>query len=234
LNDALRGKLPAEISYQLLTQLKGSPNPPNKNELSELINRLLVERMDDTAYFVWLDFLSDADLKKAQALFDGGFDMPPGNLMFDWTLSQPSGAEAQVTERAVGSSDHVLRVQFTSYQGFYGGVQQFIRLKPGHYVLHGQERAENIKTTGGLSWILWCRNNGELGRSKPMLTETDWSEFQFSFEVPSEGCSTQFLRLESASRLALNQNVSGTLYFDDLAIVSDATNQPQGGLNSND
>jgi hypothetical protein len=125
-------------------------------------------------------------------------------------------------------------VQFTSHQGFYGGVQQFTRLEPGHYVLRGQEKADDLKTSGGLSWILWCRNNVELGRSKPMLTAGDWSEFQFSFDVPSQGCSTQFLRLESASRLTVNQNVSGTLYFDDLVIMADAASQPQSKLNNND
>ena len=226
LNDALRGRLPAESSYRLLTLLKVTPNPPQQGELAELINRLLSEKMDDTAYFVWLDFLSDAELKKAHALFDGGFDLPPRNLFFDWTMNQQSGAEAQITERAVGSSDHVLRVQFTSFRGFYGNVQQFTRLTPGSYVLRGQEKAEDMHAAAGLSWILWCRNNTELGRSKPMSVETDWSEFQFSFVIPAVGCSTQFLRLESASRLAADQNVSGTLYFDDMAILASDGNPP--------
>ena len=226
LNDAFRGKLPAESSYRLLTLLKVTPNPPQQGELAELINRLLSEKLDDTAYFVWLDFLSDADIKKAHALFDGGFDLPPRNLFFDWTMNQQSGAEARIIERAVGSSDRVLRVQFTSFQGFYGSVQQFTRLTPGSYVLRGQEKAEDMHATAGLSWILRCRNNTELGRSKPTLVETDWSEFQFSFEVPAEGCPTQFLRLESASRLVADQNVSGTLYFDDMAILASDGSQP--------
>lgn len=234
LRRALGEKLDPETAYALIKAMKLTSSNSTTEELRDFINRLLNQKREDTAYFVWLDSLNDSELKKVNLVFDSGFDFQPQNLFFGWTLTQQEGSQSDIVARAAGSADHVLRVQFVGSQGFYGGVEQFTRIPAGAYTFVGQQRTQELKTSGGLSWRLYCYETNQLiTETKPLKSDTDWSQFSVRFDVPAEHCDTQFLRLESSSKAALDMAVTGSIYFDDLAILpivddaAAAAGQPQ-------
>jgi hypothetical protein len=231
MNLALGKLADPESAYRILANLKGTRAPPNAEELRVLINRLLVEKKADTAYFLWLDFLNEVELRKVKSIFDGGFELDPQRRFFDWTFDQAPNSQVGLVERSAGSSDRALKLQFVSAgsSGFYGNVQQTTRITPGSYTFRGQVKAQDLMTTGGLNWKLYCYgNNLLLMQSKPVVADTDWTGFEIPFEVPADDCSTQFLRLETAGTAALDMKVSGSIFFDDLSISSrDASQQDE-------
>jgi hypothetical protein len=229
MNEALGKVADAESAYQILSNLKKSEAPPNSVELRVIINRLLAEKKDDTAYFIWLDFLNEVELRKVKAIFDGGFELEPKQRFFDWTIGQTENSQAGVAERSAGSPDRALKVQFSGSTGFYGQVQQMTRVTPGKYVFRGQAKAQDLKTTGGVNWKFYCHGtNRLLMQSRPLTNDTDWSQFEVQFEIPETACATQFLRLETAATAALDMKLSGTVLFDDL-VISSRDARPEAG-----
>jgi hypothetical protein len=97
-------------------------------------------------------------------------------------------------------------------------LRQYLLLPPGDYFLLGRARPDNLKAAQGMQWALYC-----LGKNEP-LTVTErftgldqWTRFRNQFTVPA-GCPVQMLRLELAGRIALDYDVSGSIWFDDLAV----------------
>jgi tetratricopeptide (TPR) repeat protein len=215
-----------EIAYQLLSALKGSAAPPSDKEVQVLVRRYLDAKDYSTAYFIWLDALSETALRKAANVFDGGFDLPLADLYFGWTRSYSNGVETKIVPRANGSSDSVLRIDFVGNRDRVGPVYQFLRLVPGRYILSGDFRSERLQTETGLVWRIICNEGGgqALAETPALLGDRQWDRFEERFEVPS-GCTTQSLGLTGRSSAVLDQQMSGRAYYDNMAIAPLATGQ---------
>jgi hypothetical protein len=75
-------------------------------------------------------------------------------------------------------------------------------------------------------WTLRCINGKSvLGQSQSFAQSGPWANYEFTFVVPEENCDTQVLALESASRAALDTQLSGQMYFDSIKIVSTTATQ---------
>ena len=46
-----------------------------------------------------------------------------------------------------------------------------------------------------------------------------WKDVEFTFTVPDESCRAQAVRLEHDARMASEQLVTGTLWYDELRIT---------------
>jgi hypothetical protein len=53
----------------------------------------------------------------------------------------------------------------------------------------------------------------------PFRGRREWSAFEVDLVVPATGCDAQLLRLETAARAAVEQDIAGRALFDDLRVV---------------
>jgi hypothetical protein len=93
-------------------------------------------------------------------------------------------------------------------------------LPPGTYQLKGKYKADIINKRG-MGWRISCAGGkgDSIGESALVTGVTkSWIEFEFGFEVPAVDCRAQQIRLELAARMASEQMVSGSIWYDELQI----------------
>ena len=219
----------APVLYTVFSELRKAQSAETPDELRGVLARLISDKQYDKAYFMWVDSLSDLELKKAGTVFDGGFDMPITNQFFSWSIVPATNVEARTLPRAPSSTDMILRLDFSPARTPYSNVSQLVRLAPGAYRLSGEEKAESLKTSNGLVWRIYC-----LGDKPIMIAETprlvgsqQWNRFSRDFTVPDKDCSQQILRLDLDAPTPLDTHIEGSASFDSIAI--DAVQPDSGG-----
>jgi hypothetical protein len=188
-------------------------------ELNWLISSLIVAKKTDKAYFIWLDSLPSEDLRYVERVFDGGFDREPKNLYFDWTIVPRQNARISVDFRHATVRNRMLSIDFFGDKGYFSNVFQYLQVAPGRYVASFEHMAQNLQTEQGMVWTVTCENGPVVGRSQPMRNNTAWATLSFPIDIPDGGCTTQILKLESASAAELDTLITGQLYFDSVQIV---------------
>ena len=206
--------------YRVFSALRKTASPVTSPELRPFLQRLITEGSFERANYVWLDFLSDAELRKVAPVFDGNFDLDIGNRFFDWTYKPMKNVDLRIVPRASGSADKVLRVDFGSGRTPFANFSQLLRLEAGQYLLSGEAKSDNLKNEGGLVWRVRCLADASpvIAQSLPLLGTLAWSRFEKSFTVPAQNCATQQLRLELNARAKLDYQISGRVLYDNIAI----------------
>jgi tetratricopeptide (TPR) repeat protein len=170
------------------------------------------------AWFVWLSSLSKEGLAQSGHVYNGSFEIPPSNMGFDWIYRQ-SPAVAMETASTYGTTgERALHLVFRGLRIRFEHLHQYLLLPAGTYYLQGRARPDNLKAAQGMQWSLYCFGKKEPLTVTDRFSDTDqWIRFRSQFTVPA-GCPVQILRLELAGRIALDYDVSGGIWFDDLAI----------------
>ena len=207
--------------YRLLATLRKESTPPTKSELRAFLQRLVNDKNYDRAYFVWLDSLSEVELRRVGLVFDGGFDLDISDLFFDWTYNRLPNVDVSLVPRAPGSVDRVLRVDFAKGRTPFAHFSQLLRLGPGDYLLSGDARSVDLKNGGGLVWRIYCLSDqpGPIVESSRLSGTMEWGRFEKPFTVPATNCETQVLRLELNARAELDYQISGRAFYDSIAIL---------------
>jgi hypothetical protein len=211
----------ARTPLLILLALRETASPPTTADIRDYVSLLVVHKFYELAYYTWLQFLPPGQLGGAGLLFNGGFELPPSGLPFDWVLRTGSGATVDIVKRTDKAGDRALYIELGPGRVEFGGVAQTLLLGPGRYRLAGKYKGE-IAGRRGLVWRVACADKGgaPIGESPMMLgTVPTWKEVGLGFTVPAAGCRAQHLRLELDARMASEQLVSGALWLDDLAIV---------------
>ena len=222
LNDLAKNGENTNIPFQLMAKLKGTASPPQEHELRGLISRLLKDRSYDRAYYVWLDSLPAQDLKRVGLVFDGGFESDNHGLFFDWTFQRRKNVDVRIISRANSQADNALRIDFAKNISPFADVSQTLYLAAGHYRLEGEARTDNLQNERGLMWKILCvSENKQLLAATPRHKGTsDWSPFSADFSVPLENCEMQRLVLVLDASSALDQSISGRVWYDNLKIIN--------------
>lgn len=220
------GMLPARTPdarsvFLVLQDLKDTPNPPTSQDVSTYLTFLMTNKLYDFAYYVWLQFLPPEQLESLGLLNNGTFETPLAGGPFDWTLAQGSGSTVKI-ENTQNPDGHALYVEFGLGRVNFGGVKQTLMLGPGAYKLSGAYKGE-MRAVRGLEWRIAC-----LAKPAAVLSATEmftraapgWTPFELTFTVPAEGCVGQSLSLVLNARLQSERILSGSLWFDDLAIAA--------------
>jgi hypothetical protein len=204
----------------LLLAMKNSPNPPTPADLRSYIDFLLSRKNYDLAYYTWLQFLPPEQLRSVGYLFNGSFELPLSGLPFDWTFGAGSGVTIDIAPRTGLNDQHALFLEFGEGRVDFRGVSQWLMLPPGSYQLKGLYRG-SIRGRRGLTWRIKCAGaHTPVGESPMMLgTTLNWKELDIAFRVPDVGCPAQRLQLELDARSASEQLVSGSAWYDELAIA---------------
>ena len=211
----------ARTVFMLLQDLKDTPNPPTPKDVSTYLTFLMTNKLYDFAYYVWLQFLPPEQLHSLGLLNNGTFETPLAGGPFDWTLAEGSGSTVKI-ETTQNPDGHALYVEFGLGRITFGGVKQTLMLGPGAYKLNGAYKGE-MRAVRGLEWRVTC-----LAKTTAPLAATEmftraapgWTPFEMIFTVPAEGCVGQTLSLVLNARLQSERILSGSLWFDDLAIAA--------------
>ena len=208
-----------ETVYELLAALKSSEKPPTDVEMSWFFSKLITDKKFEFANYVWLDFLTDTELSKTGLLFDGGFDLPIRNNFFGWTYYPAKNAELKLVPKGTSTPDRTLQISFSGGRTPFYNFVQYLRLLPGDYQFSGEAKADDLKTTGGLVWRIYCAENSSLlAQAGKVSVSSPWTPFDQSFQVPKESCETQFLRLDTSSSAVLDSEIVGRVAYDNLRI----------------
>jgi hypothetical protein len=210
------------VSYGLLSDLRKTESPPRVAELRMLLARLVHDQDFETAYFVWLDFLSDVELRKVGHLYDGEFELNSKDLLFDWTYRPMKNVELRIVPRGMSAADRALRVDFVNPSSRFANLSQLLRLHPGQYKLSGELKAEYEPADIGLVWRMYCIGGRErlVAETSPSIQSRNWMPFELAFDIPTTDCHTQMLRLELKALAVLDNKIKGSVFYDNIAIAA--------------
>ena len=180
------------LAANLAIALEATSTPFSKPELAVLYHQLLAgNRL--AAMAVVRERLGRGE---AGVLVNGDFSAPTEAVPFEWQLFNAGGAVAEILPDDV-RGDSALRAQFGSYASA-PLAQQLIQLAAGTYRFSGQMRAETGDPGSRLAWGVYCFESGaRLGESRTVTApgDTGWKTFTFPIEVPTQGCTAQWIRL---------------------------------------
>jgi hypothetical protein len=207
------------VGYTLLSAMRKQGVEVTSDEIRNYIAKQFERKNYSQAYFVWLDFLNSDQLTKVSSVFDGQFELEAENKFFDWNMEQFDNADLAISQKPGTSIERALRLDFFDSHGRFANVYQYLQLTAGPYEFSTDVQADSFQSEGGLVWRIQCvETQTPLGQSKRIIASGPWIKFGFQFTVPQENCSTQLLRLESASQAQLDNHFTGQLYMANLKI----------------
>lgn len=224
-----------DLTRSVLSAIKATAAPPTAAELQAYIDRLVKDKLFHHAYLDWQYFFQ-IHLNKNQYLYNGDFQNPLTQLPFDWLMPNVEGAQLAIESpdnaqaRMLDGSDaaqanHVLRVEFVNQRVSGALVSKLLVLPPGSYTFSAEVRAEDLQNERGVWWTIHCADG-----KQDLVAETErtsgtipWKRIEVAFEVPAKGCRAQWLRLEPAARVALEQMIAGKVWYARLAVLPRGT-----------
>jgi hypothetical protein len=206
--------------YAMFVEFKKAGAPPTQFETRSFLLRLISEKNYDQAYFIWLDQLTENELRKVSGVFDGAFEFDFGNRFFDWSYDAIANVQVSLVPRESGNSDRALVIDFNSGRTPFAHFSQLLKLSPADYVLSGESKAENLENERGLVWKIYClpAASTPLATTEALRGIQQWAAFNSKFTVPAQDCGTQLLRLELNARAIADTQISGRVYYDNLKI----------------
>jgi hypothetical protein len=207
-------------TLRALYQMQGKgPNAADDRTLPAYLARLQREGQVMEAYFAWLNFLDKNQLGQLGNVFNGGFELPITGLGFDWIPVKSPHVAVDTTTTYGITGNRGLRVSFNGQRVRPQVLSQRLVLAPGDYSLRGRGRTDGLKAERGIQWAIYCLGQNAAVASTDRFSGTDqWQHFSAKFKVPSEGCPAQDLRLEVVGSAALDYEVEGVAWFDDMSI----------------
>lgn len=188
-----------------------------EDEFEQWLANLIRQGRWGDAYGRWVGTLELAD-GSMPLVYNGGFEKPVSSRGFDWHQTRVPGVALEfIADRS--SRGLVAHAAFGGRPVAQIGLEQPLLLGPGRHRFGARIRADVLRSERGLEWSITC-----LGQNVPFATSASiqgtfaWREIKMEFEVPSSECEGQWLRLRNPVRGGSIQQVSGDLWFDDVAI----------------
>jgi hypothetical protein len=215
-----RGVTDARTPLELLLAIKDTPTPPTTADLRDYLSVLIEHKLYELAYYAWLQFLPPEQLSSTGLLFNGSFEVTPSGLPFDWAIRPGAGVTIDILPRPDQDGRRALYIEFGQGRVEFNGVSQLIMLAPGTYQFKGQYKGELVGRRG-LVWRVSCAGGKSelIGESVMTIGAAPrWKDIELSFTVPDTDCRVQHLRLVLDARMASEQLVSGSVWYDELQI----------------
>ena len=171
-------------------------------------------------YFTWLNSLDPQQLRALGYIYNGSFELPFTDAGFDWRAPKVGGVLVETGPTYGVAGAKALKVTFQGQRVQFNHLYQYLLLPVGHYRLQGRVRPEGLQAQRGVRWTIACAVDDQrlLGSSEPFLGSDQWRPFVTEFTVPAGNCQVQVLQLVLTGRAALDFEVTGAVWFDDMAI----------------
>ncbi|WP_232085990.1 tetratricopeptide repeat protein [Candidatus Nitrosacidococcus tergens] len=206
-----------------LYNMKRESGSPLKEERNAFVTRLQEEGYWTAAYEIWLNDLNKNEKKAINTPFNGGFEIPLESTGggFDWSFLQPKGVKISTAATYGADGGSALRITFSGKRVQFRHFTQPMLLTAGRYEMQGKVRLDNLETTKGMQWKMYCiaPEWNQIGESQRFIGANSWQLFNFSFYVPDDKtCEVQLLRLELLGHAPADFKIKGTIWFDSLII----------------
>jgi hypothetical protein len=149
-------------------------------------------------------------------LVDGGFDGGDGPQPFTWELLTSPGVIPTLSEDDSRERRNALFVQSDGFHAAYV-ASQLLTLPPGSGTLSYSARLEAGESDPRLRWTITCVETPVQLVTVAVPPATDWRRFRLDFIVPREGCTAQWLRLETTQG---PRRTSIAAWVDDVAVTA--------------
>lgn len=214
------------IAWEIFSALEESARPPRDSELRTYLGGLVKAGLYEDAYLSWLQFLPSERRGNVSFAYNGDFEQPLSGVPFDWIVSRVRGASTEIVDSGRAGAGKALRIVFANTRVAYRHVSKWMLLPPGRYQLSGDVRAEQLETERGMIWRVTCAEDEKhgIGESAPIVGTVAWQSFTMDFEVPQTGCRAQRLRLELAARAAIETEIGGEVWYDQIEVRRESTN----------
>lgn len=198
---------------------EASAVPISEPERRAYLGRLMKDGQIAEAYVAWVNGLSPTERAHLGLVHDGGFELEPSNWGFGWRVRGTRTAQVNRARTLGTEGDRSLSLRFDRHEGRFGEVAQTLFLDPARYRLTGRVRTDSLETKGGLKWVVRCLQPEPrvLAESERFLGANEWRDFGLELDVP-ETCRLQELHLVSAGTRAFEHQMSGSAWFDRMAI----------------
>lgn len=208
------------VAYSLYADLKSGQAPPSDAELRPYLTKMIDSGRLEQAYLTWINYLPDERRRSISYVYNGDFEYPLSGLPFDWMIGGITGAKTEIVEAPDQKTGRAVRVEFANRRVAYRHLRKLLMLPPGGYSLTSSVRAKDLQNERGLVWRVSCAETDRqvLGETPPVTGTFDWVKKSILFEVPQTDCRAQWLTLVLAARVALEEQISGEVWFDDLSI----------------
>jgi tetratricopeptide (TPR) repeat protein len=226
---ALSTRLPNQARLvQLYAALNETENPPTNEELRPFLNRLIKDGNFEQAYQTWQKTLPPKQRANETYPFNRDFDIPADGLAFNWNLEAIPGADIQIVSSVDGDRKRALLVQFSGARVRFANVKQLMLLPAGDYTFGGKVKTEELLTSRGLWWHIFCANNPAttLANTELVSGTMSWTDFTVKFQVPATDCRAQWLQLELPARIEPELRIEGQVWYQDLRITLTPTTEP--------
>ena len=215
-----RRALSLETVRAIYAMRRGQADAPlSELERAAYIRRLQKDDQMTEAYLVWVNGLDEARRSQLGILNNGGFELEPSNLGFDWHVASTDHVDVSTAKTFGVVGQRALYLLFKGRDKAYGHIHQPLFLDPAFYRLTGRVRTDSLSTVGGLKWVVRCLKPevqvlGETGR---FLGTSEWTDFSVDFQV-LDTCTSQEVRLVSAGQRAFEQKITGGIWMDAMAL----------------
>ncbi len=189
----------------------------NSQEFEEWLDYLMRRGRWGEAYGRWASNL-DLDRGPLRPVYNGGFEQPVTGRGFQWRMTRVPGVSVEfVPDR--GAQGLVAHASFRGRPVPHVNLEQPLLLSPGRHRLTARVRAKDLRSERGLEWSISCEGKETpFANSDPIQGTFGWRKLTMELDVPSEQCEGQWLRVRNPVGPGSIQQVSGDLWFDDVAI----------------
>lgn len=216
-------------------RLRAQPSPVAKQDALDYIGFLLAQRRWSEGREAWSDLLRALkipdSLDSAEAVWNGGFELPLLKGGLDWRFEPLAGAQVRIDEDYKRAGNRALRFRFDGKQNYdFRHVSQIVLLRPGTvYRLKGYLRADGLTTSNGLFLEVAGMGCEGLRAATPPVTGTQfWSEVKTEFLVPA-GCEAGTLRVRREPSRKIDNRFGGTAWVDGVSLRPVPASERSGG-----
>lgn len=207
--------------YQARTR---SVTPITIEERQAYITKLLTDKRWKQAYQIWQTSIPEntkGQLTDNNYVYDGDFESETINTGFDWQITNTKNIEINKDSTYGIKGNQALHIRLKKNEPInFQNIAQTLLLPSGHYELSMRYRLDSLKTAKGLQWRIHCLDsmNDNLVESQRFQGQQAWHDLSVKFDVPSNRCNVQLLRLEASSPYRHEHYFDGDLWFDEIKL----------------